>query len=57
MDIFQMSLSASVLIVAVVFIRALALHKLPKKMFLVLWGIVICRLLIPFSIPSRDTSS
>lgn len=53
MDIFQMSLSASVLIVAVVFIRALALHKLPKKMFLVLWGIVICRLLIPFSIPSR----
>lgn len=53
MDIFQMSLSASVLIVAVVFIRALALHKLPKKMFLVLWCIVICRLLIPFSIPSR----
>jgi beta-lactamase regulating signal transducer with metallopeptidase domain len=53
MDIFQMSLSASVLIVAVVIIRALALHKLPKKMFLVLWGVVICRLLIPFSIPFR----
>ncbi|MBE6831096.1 MAG: M56 family metallopeptidase [Ruminococcaceae bacterium] len=53
MDIFQMSLSASVLIVVVVMIRALALHKLPKKTFLVLWGIVICRLLVPFSIPSR----
>jgi murein DD-endopeptidase MepM/ murein hydrolase activator NlpD len=53
MDILQMSFSASVLIVAVVIIRALTLHKLPKKMFLVLWGVVICRLLLPFSIPSR----
>ena len=53
MDIFQMSLSASVLIVAVVMIRALTLHKLPKKTFLALWGVVVCRLLIPLSIPSR----
>lgn len=51
MDIFQMSLSASVLIVVVVIIRALALHKLPKKTFLVLWGVVICRLFLPVSIP------
>ncbi len=53
MDIVQMSLSASVLIVAVAIIRAITLHKLPKKTFLVLWGVVLCRLLIPFSIPSR----
>lgn len=53
MDIVQMSLAASVMIVAVVIIRALALHRLPKKTFLALWGVVICRLLIPFSIPSR----
>jgi len=53
MEIFQMSFSASVLIVAVAIIRALTLHKLPKKTFLVLWGVVICRLLVPFSIPSR----
>jgi beta-lactamase regulating signal transducer with metallopeptidase domain len=53
MDIVQMSLSASVLLVVIVIIRALTLHKLPKKTFLVLWGVVICRLLIPFSIPSR----
>lgn len=53
MDILQMSVSATVLIVAVVIIRALALHKLPPRTFLALWGIVICRLLIPFSIPSR----
>ncbi len=53
MNIFQMSISASAMIAAVVMIRALALHKLPKKTFLVLWGAVIFRLLIPFSIPSR----
>lgn len=53
MDILQMSLSAAVLISAVVIVRALTLHKLPKKTFLVLWSVVICRLLIPFSIPSR----
>ena len=53
MDILQMSLSGAVLIIAVVIVRALTLHKLPKKTFLVLWSVVICRLLIPFSIPSR----
>lgn len=53
MDILQMSLLGAVLISAVVIVRALTLHKLPKKTFLVLWGVVICRLLIPFSIPSR----
>lgn len=52
MDISQMSLFASVLIVAVVIIRSLALHQLPKKTFLVLWMCVLCRLLIPFTIPS-----
>ncbi|MFL0197412.1 M56 family metallopeptidase [Clostridium sp. WILCCON 0269] len=53
MNIFQMSFSAIILIIAVVIIRVLALHKLPKKTFLVLWGVVFCRLLIPFSIPFR----
>ncbi|WP_019534631.1 M56 family metallopeptidase [Paenibacillus ginsengihumi] len=51
MDIVQMSFSASVLTVVVVIIRAFALHKLPKKTFLVLWGVVICRLLLPLSVP------
>jgi len=48
-----MSLSGAVLIITVVIIRTLTLHKLPKKTFFVLWGVVICRLLIPFFIPSR----
>ncbi|MGG6310094.1 M56 family metallopeptidase [Paenibacillus macerans] len=53
MDVVQMSLAGVVLIIAVVIIRRLALHKLPKKTFLILWGAVVCRLLIPFSVPSR----
>lgn len=53
MDIVRMSFSSSVLIAAVVIIRMFTLYKLPKKTFLVLWGIVVCRLLIPFSIPSH----
>lgn len=51
--IIKMSLSASVLILAIVVIRALAMHKLPKKTFFILWCVALCRLLIPFSIPSR----
>jgi beta-lactamase regulating signal transducer with metallopeptidase domain len=51
MGILQMSLSAGVLVIAIVLIRAIALNKLPKTMFLILWGVVLCRLLLPFSIP------
>ncbi|NMA26013.1 MAG: peptidoglycan DD-metalloendopeptidase family protein, partial [Clostridiales bacterium] len=53
MDILQMSISAALLIVAVVILRALTLYRLPKRTFLFLWGVVLCRLLIPFSIPFR----
>ena len=53
MSILQMSISAGILVIAIIIIRVVALNKLPKKMFLVLWGIVLCRLLIPVSIPSR----
>ena len=42
MDIFQMSYSSAVLIIAVVMIRCLTLHKLPKKTFLILWGVGMC---------------
>lgn len=47
-----MSLSGAILILVVTVIRALTINKLPKKLFLVLWDIVLIRLLIPFSIPS-----
>lgn len=52
MNIIQMSLSAGVLILITMTIRALGLNKLPKITFLALWGVVAFRLLIPFSIPS-----
>ena len=52
MNLLQMSFSGAVLILAVVLIRAIAINKLPKKTFIILWGIVLLRLLIPFSVPS-----
>jgi len=51
MNILQMSISAGVLVIAIVLIRAVALNRLPKKMFLVLWGVVLFRLFAPVSIP------
>lgn len=52
MNLLQMSFSGGVFITAVVIIRAAAIHKLPKKTFLVLWELAMVRLLIPFSVPS-----
>lgn len=52
MSLFQMSFSGAVLILAIVVIRAAAINKLPKKTFLILWGVALLRLLVPFSIPS-----
>lgn len=52
MSLLQMSVSAGVMIVVITIIRALAINRLPKKTFLVLWGIVLIRLLVPFSCPS-----
>lgn len=53
MNLLNMSFTASVLILVIVIIRALFLHKLPKRTFLALWGVVLCRLLVPFNISSR----
>ena len=52
MNLLQMSLSGAVMILVIVVIRALAINKLPKKTFLVLWGVVVVRLLIPYSLRS-----
>lgn len=53
MTILKMSLSAAILISVIIIIRALALYRLPKRTFPALWGVVLCRLLIPASIPSQ----
>lgn len=52
MSLWQMSFSGAVLILVITAIRAAAMDKLSKQTFLVLWGLVLIRLLIPFSIPS-----
>ena len=51
MSLFQMSVAGGVLILFIVVIRALAIHRLPKTTFLVLWIIAALRLILPFSIP------
>ena len=53
MTLWEMSIYAAVLIIAILVIRAVAVNKLPKKTFLVLWGIVVIRLLIPFTVTSQ----
>ena len=51
LNLLGMSFKGSVLIIAVVVVRAVLIHKIPKKTFLILWEIAFLRLLIPFSIP------
>ena len=53
MDILQMSISAGILIAAIVIIRAIALNRVPKSTFLVLWGVAILRLFVPISVSSH----
>lgn len=52
MSFLQMSLAASVMILVILLIRALAIHRLPKRFFLLLWVVALLRLLVPFSLPS-----
>lgn len=53
MTILKMSVPASILIIAIIIIRRIMLHRLPKRAFLVLWGVASYRLLISLSIPSQ----
>jgi len=52
MDILRMSLSASLIILAIILMRKCFLYKVSKNVFLILWGIAVCRLIIPYSISS-----
>lgn len=53
MILLKMSFSASIFIIAIMFIRVLALKKLPSVTFSVLWNIVIIKLLFPIKIPTH----
>ena len=50
MSLIQMSVLGGVLILLIVVVRSLALHRLPKAAFLVLWEVTALRLLLPFSV-------
>lgn len=52
MSLLQMSFSGAVMILAVIVIRSVLLHKLPKRTFIVLWAVALLRLLLPYSLPS-----
>ena len=52
MVLLEMSFSGSLLILAIMAIRAVSIHNLPKKMLLVLWELALYRLLVPFTFPS-----
>lgn len=52
MTILKMSFASSFLIAFVLFVRAVSLKRLPKRALLFMWAVVICRLLIPFFIPT-----
>ncbi|WNS41570.1 M56 family metallopeptidase [Paenibacillus sp. MMS20-IR301] len=53
MSLLQISISASVFILAVVFLRSLLIHKLPKLTFMFLWGVAFIQLLVPVSVQSQ----
>lgn len=50
MNLVEMSVAAGILILGIVLFRSLFVHRLPKKIMILLWEIAILRLLIPFSI-------
>ena len=49
MSLVEMNVAAGILIIAIIIIRVLFLNDLPKSTFLILWGVVVLRLLFPFS--------
>lgn len=50
--LLEMSVASGVLILIVIFIRACLFKKLPKKVFVLLWLIVLFKLLVPISLNS-----
>lgn len=53
MGFLHRSMTGAILILATILLRALALRRLPKATFRVLWMVAAARLLLPFAIPSR----
>ena len=54
--LLQMSVSGALMVVAVALVRLTALHRLPKRLFVVLWLLVALRLLVPLWIPAPTSA-
>jgi len=52
MSLPERSFYGGVMILAILAVRAVLLHRLPKRTFVVLWDVVLLRLLLPFSFAS-----
>lgn len=52
MSILELSMQGSVMIAAILLIRALALYRLPRQTFVILWLIAALRLVLPWALPS-----
>lgn len=53
MKIIEMSVSGALMILMITLIRAVFIHRLPKKAFVLMWEIAMLRLLLPIRIPSK----
>lgn len=45
--LLRMSLSGGILILMIAAVRLFAVNRLPKKYFMMLWGVALLRLLVP----------
>lgn len=57
--LLSMTISASVVIATILVIRSLFIHRLPKRLFVILWTVAALRMLVPFSFcvnkPNQNT--
>ena len=51
MNLIQMSIAGTCIILIATVLRALAMYRLPRHTFSILWAIAYARLIVPFSIP------
>lgn len=51
MTLLKLSISGGILILLIIVLRFCVMNKLPKKVFMLLWDIVLLRLLVPFYFP------
>ena len=51
--LLKMSLSGGILVIFIIILRRILNNRMPKRVFVLLWDIVILRLLIPFDLPFK----